>query len=126
MSVYTTPVFLSANAPKQKSCATPSSCLGGPAGTHGGLAFGVVDRSPCRGRFMCPFAVAGAGGKYFIIALTDKCDASSRRLSLAAWRSVDCLGLAAHALVHVFDGVLLGLGGVHALCCLGDCELSCL
>jgi hypothetical protein len=31
------------------------------------VAFGVVLRMPCLGHFICPFAVAGLGFKYFRI-----------------------------------------------------------
>lgn len=56
--------------------------VGGPF--LGGL--GLVLLKPFLGSFMWPLAVAGAGGRYFLMARTDKCGASLRYPLLAALR----------------------------------------
>ena len=53
---------------------------------------GVVLRMPCRGRFICPFAVAGLGFKYFRIRVSDKLGHPFRKPRRTAFSRVDILG----------------------------------
>ena len=62
-------------------------CCGRP------LFFGVVLRIPCRGRFMCPLAVAGLGLRYFRISVSDMLGHPFRNPFRVALRSLDIVGL---------------------------------
>ncbi len=117
-SWYTTPLVLSANAPKQKMFAidsSPSSAmmlgpvcmswipLGTKRGKTGGaicgmgvssiFCFGRVLRIPCRGRFMWPFAKAVLGLRYLRINRSDKLGHPLRNPRRTALRRVEILGL---------------------------------
>ena len=88
MSLYTMPVFSSANAPKNNSLAIVSSLMSLCA-----QCFGVVLRMLCRGCFMCPFAVAGLGLIYFSISFSEMFGHPLKKPFCVALRSVDIFGL---------------------------------
>ena len=61
---------------------------GGRGSADGGsgrlVGFGVVLRSPLRGRFMWPLDVAGLGMRYFVMDLMSRCGAPRRKPALIA------------------------------------------
>ena len=64
-------------------CGSADGGLGRPVG------FGVVLRSPLRGRFMWPLDVAGLGMRYFVTDLMSRCGAPRRKPALIAMMSDD-------------------------------------
>ena len=55
--------------------------------------FGVVLRMPCRGRFICPFAVAGLGFRYLRMSVSDILGHPLRKPFRVALSSLDIVGL---------------------------------
>ena len=53
----------------------------------------VVERIPIRGFFMWPFAVAGLGGRYFVMRCSDRLGQPSRNPERTAFSSVEIGGL---------------------------------
>ena len=58
-----------------------------------GLIFGVVLRRPLRGRFICPFDMAGLRIRYFCTVFAVRCGASFRKPALIALSNKDIGGL---------------------------------
>ena len=54
-----------------------------------GLILGVVLRRPLRGRFICPFKVAGLGIRYFCTIFAVRCNAPFRKPALIALSNKD-------------------------------------
>ena len=67
--------------------------MGEGASICGCITFSVVLRMPCRGRFICPLAVAGLGLRYLSISSSDMLGHPFKKPRRVALRSVDILGL---------------------------------
>jgi hypothetical protein len=70
-----------------------SGCVGKVGVSVGSGGIRRVLRMPWRGRFMCPFAVAGLGLRYLRINFSDKLGHPLRNPLRTALRSVDIFGL---------------------------------
>ena len=67
--------------------------MGEGASICGRITFSVVLRMPCRGRFICPLAVAGLGLRYLSISSSDMLGHPFKKPRRVALRSVEILGL---------------------------------
>ena len=67
--------------------------IGEGASIFGCIFFGVVLLMPCRGRFICPLAVAGLGLRYLRISSSDMLGHPFKKPRRVALRSVEILGL---------------------------------